>query len=628
MPVFPGAAVRRHAVLPRVSRARSRCASRRICDVVRDILDSMAHSGFRRILIVNGHGGNGAVQQFAQEWAADHPDCRVIFHNWWNAPHTWAKVQAIDPVASHGSWMENFPVDAAARRRRCRTTQRADGRSRARARARSRRAARRTSATATSAAAISAPTRTCSRCGRSRSRRRGALLDGVVGQRVSRRRRSACDFSSGARARSAARWARISRAPATTSPSSTRCASTSTRSTRGGLRITGPIAEFTRARAGVHARRRCAASGTRSSSRRRRITPRAPRARCSRTSSADGCVISAQNGLNELAIAEVVGRGAHGRRVRELRRRLPRARRDSLRRPRRRGRRRDRRPHHAARRARFATRGSTSTTRAIVTPNIWGYLWGKEAYGAMLFATALTNESIADALAMPAYRELYIALAREILAVAAARGVTPEAFDGFDPAAYLPDAPAGAAERSLDAARGAQPALGQDAQRHLARSRGAQAPHRGRCAARDRRHARRAGGRRDAAHRAPRRADSRDRERRARRSRSTRSTRSRAARRRTPIASNEPRLHAARRRSSPAPRTASAARSRWRSRERGARVWACDVLDDELRETQRSAASGGRRVHDARVVDVRDKSGRRRVRRRGVLPRRAASTFS
>ena len=69
----------------------------------------MAHSGFRRILIVNGHGGNSAVQQFALEWAADHPGCRVLFHNWWNAPRTWAKVQAIDPVASHGSWMENFP---------------------------------------------------------------------------------------------------------------------------------------------------------------------------------------------------------------------------------------------------------------------------------------------------------------------------------------------------------------------------------------------------------------------------------------------------------------------------------------------------------------------------------------
>jgi creatinine amidohydrolase len=91
--------------------------------VVRDILDSMAHSGFRRILIVNGHGGNGAAQQLAQEWAADHADCRVLFHNWWNAPLTWAKVQAIDPVASHGSWMENFPwtrlpgVDAPATQR-------------------------------------------------------------------------------------------------------------------------------------------------------------------------------------------------------------------------------------------------------------------------------------------------------------------------------------------------------------------------------------------------------------------------------------------------------------------------------------------------------------------------------
>jgi 2-dehydropantoate 2-reductase len=88
--------------------------------------------------------------------------------------------------------------------------------------------------------------------------------------------------------------------------------------------------------------------------------------------------------------------------------------------------------------------------RVLVTPNIWGYLWGKEAYGTMLFATALTNESIADALAMPAYRHLYIELAREILAVATARGVEPEAFDGFDPTAYSPGAAHDAAARSLD----------------------------------------------------------------------------------------------------------------------------------------------------------------------------------
>lgn len=88
--------------------------------------------------------------------------------------------------------------------------------------------------------------------------------------------------------------------------------------------------------------------------------------------------------------------------------------------------------------------------RAIVTTNIFGFLWGKQAYGAMLFATALTNESIADALAMPKYRPVYRALAREILAVATARGVTPEGFDGFSPLSYLPSAPSGAADESLD----------------------------------------------------------------------------------------------------------------------------------------------------------------------------------
>ena len=165
---------------------------------------------------------------------------------------------------------------------------------------------------------------------------------------------------------------------------------------------------------------------------------------------ADGHVVSAQNGLNELAIAQVIGASrtvgafvnfgadylepgvvhyaGHGAVVvGEIDGRIT--------------------PRAAAIRDAW----SQFEPAAIVTSNIWGYLWGKEAYGAMLFATALTNESIADALAMPKYRPLYIALAREILAVAAARGVSAAAFDGFDPSAYLVSAPAGAAAQSLDA---------------------------------------------------------------------------------------------------------------------------------------------------------------------------------
>jgi len=89
--------------------------------------------------------------------------------------------------------------------------------------------------------------------------------------------------------------------------------------------------------------------------------------------------------------------------------------------------------------------------RAMRTENIWGYLWSKLTYGALLFATALTNDTIADCLASPRHRGLLIALAREVEAVAVASGVKLEAFDGFDPAAFLPRASESAANASLDA---------------------------------------------------------------------------------------------------------------------------------------------------------------------------------
>jgi 2-dehydropantoate 2-reductase len=75
------------------------------------------------------------------------------------------------------------------------------------------------------------------------------------------------------------------------------------------------------------------------------------------------------------------------------------------------------------------------------TDNIWGFLWGKQAYGAMLFATALTNDSMADAIDQ--HRQVTVALAREVLRVAAANGVRPCGFDGFEPEAI------GSSDRSI-----------------------------------------------------------------------------------------------------------------------------------------------------------------------------------
>ena len=76
---------------------------------------------------------------------------------------------------------------------------------------------------------------------------------------------------------------------------------------------------------------------------------------------------------------------------------------------------------------------------AVLTDDIWAYLWGKLAYGAMLFATALTPDSMADNFADPARAPAWLALGREVIATAQARGVAPRGFNGFEPAAFAPD---------------------------------------------------------------------------------------------------------------------------------------------------------------------------------------------
>lgn len=73
---------------------------------------------------------------------------------------------------------------------------------------------------------------------------------------------------------------------------------------------------------------------------------------------------------------------------------------------------------------------------SVLTDNIWGYLWGKLAYGAMLFATALTPDSMTANFEDPRRYVVFDRLAREVMAVAAARGVAPVGFNGFDPACF------------------------------------------------------------------------------------------------------------------------------------------------------------------------------------------------
>jgi len=165
---------------------------------------------------------------------------------------------------------------------------------------------------------------------------------------------------------------------------------------------------------------------------------------------ADGVVVSLQNGFNEIAIAGVVGQertmgafvnfGAdviepgtvhYGGRGAVVLGELD-------------GRMSDRlaRVHDALRHFEPA---------AITTDNIWGYLWGKMGYGSLLFASALTSASIVEVLDSREARGVLTALAREIMAVAAAERVTVMGFNGYDPAAFGPHGTAQAIDASFEA---------------------------------------------------------------------------------------------------------------------------------------------------------------------------------
>ena len=77
--------------------------------LLRDLLDSLHGQGFRRFLLVNGHGGNLPAGSLVREWAGEHPDAQAIFHSWWSSERVQAAAREVDPQPSHANWFENFP---------------------------------------------------------------------------------------------------------------------------------------------------------------------------------------------------------------------------------------------------------------------------------------------------------------------------------------------------------------------------------------------------------------------------------------------------------------------------------------------------------------------------------------
>jgi 2-dehydropantoate 2-reductase len=70
-----------------------------------------------------------------------------------------------------------------------------------------------------------------------------------------------------------------------------------------------------------------------------------------------------------------------------------------------------------------------------ITDNVLGYLWGKLALGCIYFASALVDADFLELLDRTEYLPLLTDVGAEAVAVADARGVRLESFDGFDPTA-------------------------------------------------------------------------------------------------------------------------------------------------------------------------------------------------
>jgi creatinine amidohydrolase len=76
---------------------------------VGDFLDSLYQTGFRKILILNGHSGNNIVRTKLVELANSHPELKFSWYSWWESNGVQDLAQKYNLAPEHASWMESFP---------------------------------------------------------------------------------------------------------------------------------------------------------------------------------------------------------------------------------------------------------------------------------------------------------------------------------------------------------------------------------------------------------------------------------------------------------------------------------------------------------------------------------------
>ena len=77
--------------------------------VIEDIVRGVHAQGFRRLLFVNGHGGNDPARAVLHELANELPGLQMNWYSWWVGPAVTAVAESAGLRSYHAAWIEAFP---------------------------------------------------------------------------------------------------------------------------------------------------------------------------------------------------------------------------------------------------------------------------------------------------------------------------------------------------------------------------------------------------------------------------------------------------------------------------------------------------------------------------------------
>jgi creatinine amidohydrolase len=77
-------------------------------DVVEDMIRSVYRYGFRRLVFLNGHGGNDPARTRISEIVESMPGLRVGWYSWWSAPNVTKVAEKHGLKSYHAAWIEAF----------------------------------------------------------------------------------------------------------------------------------------------------------------------------------------------------------------------------------------------------------------------------------------------------------------------------------------------------------------------------------------------------------------------------------------------------------------------------------------------------------------------------------------